>query len=263
MDVHPYHKSGFTAGNPTPQTDLLSHEHLGGKTLLYVGDGLYPTKVDHCKIDKFEMYPFNNDWTNSLFFSQDPVAIDSVMYDFLYAEGTNPCEGSQNYLHQSAAPNPNTYDPENDGTYLSDSIGVHEHWNRSVDIFSTDRYSGTSNNGIDLVSVGEEHAKPAVIISNPKENHLYLNNRDIRYLLNLRTTVVIGKMEVVAKANIPTKEVDKIEFYVDSELMFTDDSEPFKWTWERSPGLSHILKVIAYYDSKETFTKEISVWKIF
>jgi len=263
MDVHPYHKSGFTAGNPTPQTDLLSHEHLGGKTLLYVGDGLYPTKVDHCKIDKFEMYPFNNDWTNSLFFSQDPVAIDSVMYDFLYTEGTNPCEGSQNYLHQSAAPNPSTYDPENDGTYLSDSIGVHEHWNSSVDIFSTDRYSGTSNNGIDFVSVGEEHAKPAVLISNPKENHLYLNNRDIRYLLNLRTTVVIGRLEVSAKANIPSKVIEKIEFYVDGELMFTDDSEPFKWTWSRSPGFSHILKVVAYYDSKETFTKEIPVWKVF
>jgi hypothetical protein len=44
------------------------------------------------------MYPFNGDWTNSLFFSQDPVAMDSVMYDFLFAEGTNPSEASQNYI---------------------------------------------------------------------------------------------------------------------------------------------------------------------
>ena len=66
--------------------------------------GLFGTKVDHKTIAKFLMYPFNDDWTNSLFFSQDPVALDSVMYDFLLTEGTNPIEGAQNYLHQAAVP---------------------------------------------------------------------------------------------------------------------------------------------------------------
>jgi hypothetical protein len=111
--------------NPAPQVDLFAYKELGGKTLLFFGDGTFATKVDHKTIAKFLMYPFNNDWTNSLFFSQDPVAMDSVMYDFLYAEGTNPCEGAQNYLHQAAVPNPNTYDPEHNGVYLSHSLGVH------------------------------------------------------------------------------------------------------------------------------------------
>ena len=88
VDVHPYHLSGFIMDNPTIQTDLLAHEHLGGKTILYLGDGIFSTKIDHATIAKFDMYPFNGDWTNSLFFSQDPVAIDSVMYDFLYTEGS-------------------------------------------------------------------------------------------------------------------------------------------------------------------------------
>jgi hypothetical protein len=129
-------------GNPTIQTDLLAHEHLGGKTILYLGDGIFSTKIDHATIDKFNMYPFNGDWTNSLFFSQDPVAIDSVMYDFLYTEGTNPIEGSQNYLHQSAEPIPDKYDPEDDGNYLDHSLGIHEHWDTSIDIFSYERYTG-------------------------------------------------------------------------------------------------------------------------
>ena len=148
VDVHPYHLSGFIMGNPTIQTDLLAHEHLGGKTILYLGDGIYATKIDHATIAKFDMYPFNGDWTNSLFFSQDPVAIDSVMYDFLYTEATEdevsdpPIEGSQNYLHQSAEPILNEYDPEGDGEYLNHSLGVHEHWDTSVDIFSFERYIG-------------------------------------------------------------------------------------------------------------------------
>jgi len=61
------------------------------------------------------------------------------MFDFLNAEA-NPIEGSQNYLHQAAEPLPNTYDPEGDGIYLSKSLGVHEHWDTSVDIFSSARY---------------------------------------------------------------------------------------------------------------------------
>jgi hypothetical protein len=155
--VHDYHYIGLVMNNPAPQTDLFAHEDLGGKTVLYIGDGLYATPWDHCVIGKFNMYPFNNDWTNSLFFSQDPVALDSVMYDFLHTEGTNPIEGSQNYLHQSAEPLTNTYDPENDGSYLSDSLGVHEHWDTNEDIFSTQRYSGPSNDGIDYISYKAEN----------------------------------------------------------------------------------------------------------
>lgn len=150
--IHPYLYSSFTMGNPAPQTDLLAHKDIGGKTIIYIGDGTYATKTTHRTIEKFQMYPFNNDWTNSLFFSQDPVAIDSVMYDFLQAEGTNPAEGSQNYLHQSAEPPANTYDPEKDGNYLTDSLGVHEHWDTTKDIFSPQRYTGPTNNGIDYIT---------------------------------------------------------------------------------------------------------------
>ncbi len=157
--VHDYHYLSFTLGNPAPQTDLFAHEHIGDKVVLWIGDGLYATPYDHRVIGKFNMHPFNNDWTNSLYFSQDPVALDSVMYDFLHAEGTNPCEGSQNYLHQSAEPPEGVYDPENDGEYLSESLGVHEHWNTTFDIFSPERYSGPSNDGIDYIAYFEDSLK--------------------------------------------------------------------------------------------------------
>lgn len=256
-DVHDYHESGFTAGNPTPQTDLFAHEHIGGKTFLYLGDGLYATKQDHRTIAKFHMYPFNNDWTNSLFFSQDPVAIDSVMYDFLHAEGTNPIEGSQNYLHESAVPLPNTYDPENDGIYLSESLGVHEHWNKSFDIFSAERYVGPSENGIDFITIGNEHAGPGVMIISPKTNHLYINGQDI---IRTRRTIVIGDILVEAKANSEVGGVDYIEFYLDDTLQHTDDSEPYEWFWGRTPGLKHTIKVMCY--GSEPLSHEIVVWKL-
>jgi hypothetical protein len=260
FNVHPYHKGAFTAGNPAPQTDLLAHDQIGGKTVLYIGDGTFGTKIDHKTIGKFQMYPFNNDWTNSLFFSQDPVAIDSVMYDFLHTEkDANPCEGSQNYLHQSAEPLPNTYDPENDGTFLSESLGVHEHWNKTVDIFSADRYVGSSGNGIDYVTIGEEHSGSGLHIMTPKSNRLYINGRE---LFKIRRTIVLGDITVEAKPFIEIGGVDYIDFYLNGVLVNTDDSEPYEWAWGKTKAGKYTIKVICTGPEGEALSDEKEVWKL-
>jgi hypothetical protein len=259
-DIHPYHISGLTMGNPAPQVDLFAYEHLGGKTLLYLGDGTFATKVDHKTIAKFLMYPFNDDWTNSLFFSQDPVAMDSVMYDFLYAEGTNPCEGAQNYLHQAAVPSSNVYDPEHDGIYLSHSLGVHEHWDPIVNIFSSDRYSGLVGNGIDYRACGAEYAHPDVVITNPQENHLYIFGTDNGAF---PLTMIVGKIDMETQVNNNAGTVQKVEFYMDNTLQFTDTEAPYIWTWNKVSFLRHTIKVIAYYDTVDSMSSQISVWKIF
>ena len=151
--MHDYLLYGEAAmGNAAPQADLLLHEDLGGKTLLALGDGTWGCRHYNYNIERFQMYPFNDDWPSSLFFSQDTVALDSVMYDFLWVEQNGyPSEGAQNYLHEVADPPIGRYDPEGDGTYVSDSLGVHEHCDPDVDIFSSDRYSGPSGNGIDYI----------------------------------------------------------------------------------------------------------------
>jgi hypothetical protein len=259
-DIHNYHTGAFTAGNPAPQTDLLAHEHIGGKTILFIGDGIYATKKDHCTIAKFNMYPFNKDWTNSLFFSQDPVAIDSVMYDFLHSEGENPPEGSQNYLHQSAVPPAGVYDPENDGIYLSESLGVHEHWDTTQDIFSSVRYSGPFGNGIDFVAYGEENAQPAVIITQPRENYLYLSGKEI---IPLPITVIIGKISVESRINGISEDVEKVEFYIDNEYQYTAFEEPYTWLWGKSNFFRHKLTVIAYYNDGDQLSEDVIVWKFF
>ena len=252
--LHQYYAASLTGGN-APQVDLFAAEEVGGKTLLYLGDGTFATKEEHANIAKFNMYPFNGDWTNSLFFSQDPVAIDSVMYDFLFAEGTNPSEASQNYLHIAAAPPPDVYDPEHDGVYLSESLGVHEHWNTTVDIFSPDRYRG-----IDYVAVGEEHATSGVFITKPILNHLYINGEKIKVS---RVTFIIGKIDVEAQANILYGSIKKMQLYLDGRLEFTDDQAPFIWSWNKPVLIpfKHTIKVVAYYDNSTVYDT-ITVWKI-
>ncbi len=148
-------------GNYRNLVDLMGHNQIGGKTVLYLIDGLfggihYVERVPR----KFKSAPFNNDWTSSLFASQDPVAIDSVGVDFLQAETDiqrySCMGGTDDYLHEAAlASNPPSgtfYDPDHAGnTVHLASLGVHEHWNNT----KQKQYSRNLGKdlGIELVAV--------------------------------------------------------------------------------------------------------------
>jgi hypothetical protein len=114
--------------------DLMGHPQLGGKTLLCLVDGLFGGRNWDSRPTEWNMPPFNRDWPSSVFVSQDQVAVDSVCYDFLWAEWDDSphYDGADDYLHEAAlADNPPSgtfYDPNNDGIGLA-SLGAHEHWN--------------------------------------------------------------------------------------------------------------------------------------
>jgi hypothetical protein len=156
--------------------DLMGSKYLGQNTLIWVVEGLFGGGASEIKGPvKYFMAPFNNDWANSIFMSLDPVAIESVGYDFLRTEwnGTrkhdainNDWEGMPNvngvddYMHQAADPKNwpagIVYDPDNTGTPVP-VLGVHEHWNNPVD----KQYSRNlgSGNGIELVSIPADLVK--------------------------------------------------------------------------------------------------------
>lgn len=143
------------------QVDLMGSKYLGGKTLLYLIDGIWGAREHSAVPEKWSMAPFNNDYTSCLFASQDPVAIDSVGLDFLYTQWAstwNAKTAIDDYLHEAALANDpcsgTFYDPDHS---LGDpnrvrlpSLGVHEHWNNAT----SQQYSrnlGTGN-GIELVT---------------------------------------------------------------------------------------------------------------
>jgi hypothetical protein len=167
VDPHPagqYYNMHRTLVTETPGTghyrclvDLMGHPHLGGKTVLYLIDGLFAGQGWEGAPTRWQMEPFNGDWPNSIFVSQDPVAIDSVGYDFLRTEwpdGYAGVEGVDDYLHEAAqAPAPPSgaiYDPDGDGVPLR-SLGVHEHWDNAEE----KRYSRNlgAGDGIELIPV--------------------------------------------------------------------------------------------------------------
>ncbi len=161
--------SGYDWETYTPLVDLAGHYMLGGKTVLYMLDGIVvspgegsTTSVDNANT-KWQSAPFNGGYTASLFFSQDPVAIDSVGADFLGNEPTIQQYNSvikdnpkvENYIHEEAnvgnAPSGTDYHDGN-GNKLT-NLGVHEHWNNCTDKLYS-RNLG-KDEGIELIKIGK------------------------------------------------------------------------------------------------------------
>jgi hypothetical protein len=164
--VRPYGVSSDTTMRPyygmyRVQVDLMTHKLLSGKNLLYILDALWATSYELDIPRKWQMAPFNNTYMSSMFVSFDPVAIESVGYDFLRSEYTD--ENTQDvsvqmpavddYLHQAADstnwPAGIKYDPNNTGVHVY-SLGTHEHWNNATDM-KYSRNLGTGN-GIELIN---------------------------------------------------------------------------------------------------------------
>lgn len=99
--LHIYINPGESGYNHdyNPMIDIFSNPHIRNKTILTVGDGLYGA-LGNTNVVPQPWETFNNHASNSLFFSQDPVAIDCVMLDILDAEpGYHPNRpGAQDYL---------------------------------------------------------------------------------------------------------------------------------------------------------------------
>ncbi len=147
----------------------MSNYQLGEKTMLYMLDGFIVSPQNErspitAENARWQQAPFNDRWTASLFVSQDPVAIDSVGTDFLSNEPTILKNNSrirnnphvENYLHEAAL----VSNPPSGTVYLNGNdkkvtnLGVHEHWNNSID----KQYSRNlgKDEGIELVRIGSE-----------------------------------------------------------------------------------------------------------
>jgi uncharacterized protein (DUF362 family) len=144
-----------------PFVDMIGSKALGGKSVLFMLDGLYGIRdvndlvAEHGHWTKL----FHGEWLASMFLSQDPIAIDSVGFDFLRSEfplgrfpDYEPVRNGDNYLHEAALadrpPSGTHYAP--DGVPLA-SLGVHEHWNNAVDRQYSRNLDPAHGRGIELV----------------------------------------------------------------------------------------------------------------
>lgn len=102
-DLHPL----INASDPkyrssySPFVDIFSNSNIAGKTVLTIGDGLFGASGAKNVPPRWRTW--SNGAPNSLFFSRDPVAIDSVMCAFVTAEFPWLSTGAYDYLVLAAA----------------------------------------------------------------------------------------------------------------------------------------------------------------
>jgi len=206
--------------------DIYGSTNINGKTVLTLLDGLYSGSLWNSGPYKWKMAPFNTNWPCSIFASQDPVALESVGLDLMWAEMGLVSNADRTLREAAMANNPpsgTVYQP--DGVRLQ-SLGVHEHWNNSTNKqFS--RNLGTGN-GIELVTIAP--GLPSVSITGLASGDLVVQGTNLPV-----QAVVINNSNAISQ----------IAFYQGTQLMGESTGSPFGVTWSNVPAGSFVLTAVA------------------
>lgn len=235
-------------GTYSPFVDLLGARALGGKTLLFMIEGLYGVVEVQSYVD-FSTAGWTNlfggGWSASYFLSLDPVAIDSVGLDFLRSEfGDRLASGhnanADNYLHEAAQaghpPSGQPYRP--DGTNLS-SLGVHEHWN-DARLRQYSRNLGAPQ-GIELVKL-EASTNPAVAITAPASG---------------AALWAVGPITVQAAVVEGASPVSSVGFFANGSLLATAGSGAREILWTNATPGNWLLTAVATDANHHSVTSEV------
>lgn len=92
----------------------------------------------------------------------------------------------------------------------------------------------------------EDKSPPSVEIAKPAAGTLYISGREIMKIPS-QSALIVGGISVEADASDSGSGIGKVEFYVDGNLVASDDGPPYEWNWNiTSIFQKHTLKVVAY-----------------
>jgi len=97
-------------------------------------------------------------------------------------------------------------------------------------------------------------------IVRPQDMWWYKNNvEQYRMFKYPGNCLVIGPVRVVAEE---LEELQKVEFYLNGQLMVTDDTPPYEWLWDRLSLGKYIVTAVAYNaDGAYSGKDSLKVWK--
>ena len=75
--------------------------------------------------------------------------------------------------------------------------------------------------------------------------------------------IIVGSINVEVEVIEPDSGINRVEFYIDNELMETDIEPPYSWMWSKKTFSKHTIKTIAYSNLETKTPDELAVWKFF
>jgi len=118
-DIH----AGLYALEKNPLVDIYKNTNLKDKTRLTVADGLFGAKKYNATPERWSI--FENKSPNTLFFSLDPVALDTVMQDLLHTQWPTGAMPPDDHDHLHCA--------------FRQGLGIHEHKDKNGKYSQIDR----------------------------------------------------------------------------------------------------------------------------
>lgn len=106
-----------------PLVDIYKNINIKEKTRLIVGDGLFGAKKYNATPERWSI--FGNKSPNTLFFSLDPVALDTVMQDLLHTQWPTGAMPPDDHDHLHCA--------------FRQGLGIHEHQDKNGKYSQIDR----------------------------------------------------------------------------------------------------------------------------
>ena len=104
---------------------------------------------------------------------------------------------------------------------------------------------------------------PFIRFESPKKGSLYYEGRELKELKDKRNdqlrTIVIDDICIWAEILHDHDNIEKVEFYYNDKLQFTDSNAPFKWVLNKFSLFNHRIEVISYSYSGETASDWIDI----
>lgn len=180
------------------------------------------------------------------------IAYDADMYDVVYTNGVQ-VSFDKPYGWHPAKPGieKDYWYYDWDTTNFAD--GQHTIYARAYD---------GEDYGHDMVNVtvNNDPNPPSLNINKPKEGCLYIFDREI---MSVGTTIIIGKITIKADAYDAESGMDRVEFYINDELKYTDVEVSYEWIWGKTPFGIYEIKVVAYDKKGNSSNDSLTVLKMF
>lgn len=232
-------RHGVMYGSSTPAyysnlVPLMGHPELGEKTMLFLIDALYGASSPNTYPTKWKMRPFQTNWPNSVFVSQDGVAIDCVGFDFLNAEWGLPQNTDYHLLEAASIPGTNgvklsgvAYRPVPATNVYVGSLGTAEHWNDSTNKLYS-RNLGTGS-GIELLRMDASAGFSAAVVQPPSGS-------------SFTQGVAIA---LRAQIDGATNPIAGVTFFQGTHALGVAPADPYLLAWSNAPVGTWSLTAVA------------------
>ena len=98
---------------------------------------------------------------------------------------------------------------------------------------------------------------PQITIGAPKRGRFYFEDRTF-FIFKYERTKVIDDLLICAKVKPGSAPIEKVEFYYDGKLVFSDTEMPYQWRLNKLSIRKHTVKVKLYDELGRTASDKVT-----